>query len=163
MLQNSNDSAWLTNPATPLTGFSPLISREGKPLGLRARFALSELAKLAGQPLRASALRELVTANRVYLAEHTLDDLAAFCKGHPLPAGAAGVCQVLGRWDRTANLSSNARGYLYFQQLASALNDIDGAWRTPFDPKDPINTPRHRLANAGGRQGAHGCLAGHRR
>lgn len=141
VLQNSNDSAWFTNPATPLTGFSPLISRDGKPLGPRARFALSELAKLTGQPLRTDALRELVTANRVYLAERTLDDLAAYCASRKLPAKVAGACQVLGRWDRTANLSSNARGYLYFQQLAGALSDIPGAWRTPFDPQDPINTP----------------------
>src|SRR3546814_13765340 len=26
-VQNSNDSAWMTNPAQPLTGYSPLISR----------------------------------------------------------------------------------------------------------------------------------------
>ncbi|HDL5062995.1 TPA: acyl-homoserine lactone acylase PvdQ, partial [Pseudomonas aeruginosa] len=41
-VQNSNDSAWLTNPASPLQGFSPLVSQE-KPIGPRARYALSRL------------------------------------------------------------------------------------------------------------------------
>nr|BFE96892.1 hypothetical protein GCM10020185_74280 [Pseudomonas brassicacearum subsp. brassicacearum] len=37
-VQNSNDSAWMVNPAQPLSGYSPLISQQGQPLGLRARF-----------------------------------------------------------------------------------------------------------------------------
>ena len=37
-VQHSNDSAWLANPAQPLTGFSPLISQDSQPLGLRSRF-----------------------------------------------------------------------------------------------------------------------------
>nr|WP_305983339.1 MULTISPECIES: hypothetical protein [unclassified Pseudomonas] len=46
VLQNSNDSAWLTDPVRPLEGFSPLVSRAGEPLGARTRFALARLATM---------------------------------------------------------------------------------------------------------------------
>ncbi len=46
-VQHSNDSAWMVNPAQPLTGYSPLISQDSQPLGLRSRFALDRLSTLA--------------------------------------------------------------------------------------------------------------------
>ncbi|NOM13063.1 acylase, partial [Klebsiella pneumoniae] len=42
-VQNSNDPAWMANPAQPLTGYSPLVSRSDQPLGMRGRFALQRL------------------------------------------------------------------------------------------------------------------------
>jgi acyl-homoserine-lactone acylase len=139
-VQNSNDSAWLSNPATPLTGYSPLVSREGKPLGARARFALAELAGQSTS-LTEDFLQALVTGNRVYLAEQTLDDLKAFCASRTLAVAAKKVCERLTAWDRTANLQSDAAGVVYFQQLMLALQKTD-VWREPFDPNDPVNTPR---------------------
>lgn len=50
-VQNSNDSAWMVNPAAPLQGFSPLISQQDLPLGQRARFALNRLIG-TGRPRR---------------------------------------------------------------------------------------------------------------
>jgi acyl-homoserine-lactone acylase len=51
------------------------------------------------------------------------------------------VCERLNAWDRTANLQSDATGFVYFQQLMAKLQQSD-AWKEPFDPADPINTPR---------------------
>jgi acyl-homoserine-lactone acylase len=134
-VQNSNDSAWMSNPAAPLVGFSPLVSSENTPLGLRTRFALERLT--AGQgALSEEALRALVTDNRVYLAELVLDDVLAFCKTTP-----SKVCQALASWDRTASLNAGP-GYLYFEAFASAFLELEDVWRVPFDPKDPVHTPR---------------------
>lgn len=76
-VQNSNDSAWLTNPASPLQGFSPLVSQE-KPIGPRARYALSRLQ--GKQPLEAKTLEEMVTANHVFSADQVLPDLLRLCR-----------------------------------------------------------------------------------
>jgi acyl-homoserine-lactone acylase len=145
-IQNSNDSAWMTNPAQPLTGFSPLISREGSPLSPRARFALERLGKLkqAGKTGVAD-LQAMVMDNRVYLAEAggVLDDLLQYCAGYSGEDAAIvkKVCLSLSQWDRTANLEAGL-GFVHFQNIAKALQKVPGAWRVGFDPANPINTPR---------------------
>lgn len=140
VLQNSNDSAWMTQPAAPLAGFSPLISRSDRPLGLRARFALAQLASKASQPLSPGFLAGLVTGNQVYLATLTLDDILAFCQQHAEPATQAS-CSALRQWDRTANTDSSL-GMLYFQLTLAALQaGGEGMWRVPFSASDPLHTP----------------------
>src|SRR3546814_3013831 len=42
-VQNSNDSAWMTNPAQPLTGYSPLISKQDEPQGGRTRMGVDQI------------------------------------------------------------------------------------------------------------------------
>lgn len=145
-LQNSNDSAWMTNPSQPLTGFAPIVSREGVPLGARARFALERLARLkASGKVNAEQLQAMVTDNRVYLAESggVLDDLLAFCNGEIGQAGAdlRNACDALGRWDRTAGVGAGL-GVVHFQHVAEGLLGNPKAWRIPFDPANPVYTPR---------------------
>jgi acyl-homoserine-lactone acylase len=148
-LQNSNDSAWMTNPAQPLTGFSPLISRDAVPLGLRARFAVERLRQLqqAGAKVGVADLQAMVMDNRVYMAEAEggalLDDVLQFCAGYS--GGDAsiiqGVCTSLARWDRSANLDAGI-GFVHFQNVAKALQKMPNAWRIAFDPTNPLHTPR---------------------
>lgn len=139
-VQNSNDSAWMTNPAAPLRGFSPLVSREDVPLSLRARFALGRLSAHQDSVWSAASLQDMVTDNRVHLADLVIDDLQAFCK--TLDAGdARRVCDVLIAWDRSANLDSG-QGYLYFEAFAAEFLRHGDAWRVPFDAADPLHTPR---------------------
>jgi len=143
-VQHSNDSAWLANPAQPLTGFSPLISQDGQPLGLRSRFALERLSALGKKgPLAVKDLQQMVMDDNVYLATQVLPDLLKFCAAD-LGADAASlkpVCASLKGWDGRANLDSGI-GLVHFQNIMQALQASPDVWRVPFDPKDPQHTPR---------------------
>ncbi|OLU26429.1 acylase [Pseudomonas sp. PA15(2017)] len=152
-VQNSNDSAWLSNPQQPLSGFSPLVSRDAHPLGLRARYALEQLGKQGDQPFSEAFLKALVDDNRVYQADLLLDDLLAFCASRARDAQLAPGCSALASWNRKASLDAGA-GFLYFQRFMAALELDEVPWRVPFDPADPLNTPRGlawRQANAASR------------
>lgn len=143
-VQHSNDSAWMANPAQPLTGFSPLISQEGQPLGLRSRFALDRLATLnkAG-PIAAADLQRMVMDDQVYQAAQVMPDLLQFCAqdlGSDAPT-LTPLCASLKAWDRSANLDSGL-GFVHFQNLMASLQEAPNVWRVAFDPKDPQHTPR---------------------
>ena len=143
-VQHSNDSAWMANPAQPLTGFSPLISQDGQPLGLRSRFALDRLNTLnkAG-PIAATDLQYMVMDDQVYQAAQVMPDLLQFCAAD-LGADAAALaplCASLKAWDRSANLDSGL-GFVHFQNVMVSLQETPDLWRVAFDPKDPQHTPR---------------------
>ncbi|KQQ62460.1 acyl-homoserine lactone acylase subunit beta [Pseudomonas sp. Leaf127] len=140
-VQNSNDSAWLANPAQPLTGFSPLVSREGSPLGLRARFALTQLSGLGQAPISEAFLRGLVTGNRVHAADLLLDDLLQWCGKLKGDSELQRACIALHGWDRSAGVDAS-RGWLYFQAFARQFQAQGKGWRQPFDAQDPQHTPR---------------------
>ncbi|MFJ2331130.1 bifunctional acylase PvdQ [Pseudomonas helleri] len=133
-VQHSNDSAWMANPNAPLSGFSPLISQDGQPLGPRARFALQRLS----QPGRVSVgdLQGMVMDNRVYLAGQVMPDLLTVCEAWQGP-----VCASLQAWDQQANLNSGI-GLVHFQNIMAQLLDVPDVWRVPFNPADPQHTPR---------------------
>lgn len=143
-VQNSNDSAWMVNPAQPLSGYSPLISQHDQPLGLRARFALDRLGQLGKDgPVQVDELQRMVMDDQVYLADQLMPDLLAFCAGD-LKAHALALIEVCARlkaWDRTAGLDSGV-GFVHFQQIMKALQAVPDTWRVAFDPKDPQHTPR---------------------
>lgn len=162
-LQNSNDSAWMTNPAQPLTGFSPLISRDALQLGPRTRFAVERLDSLqqAGK-ISIADLQAMVMDNRVYLAEAggLLDDLLQYCAGYSGADAATikNVCASMSQWDRSANLDAGL-GFMHFQNVAEALMDIPNAWRIGFDPANPIHTPRGLdLQQSGVAEAVHAAL-----
>lgn len=139
-VQNSNDSAWMANPAAPLTGFSPLVSRDRTPLSLRARFALTRLSARQGSVWSEDFLRGLVTDNQVYLADLVLDDLLTFCRALD-EADFLSVCDKLAAWDRSAGVDAGV-GYLYFEAFAKAFAQTNDLWRVPFDAAHPLDTPR---------------------
>lgn len=143
-VQHSNDSAWLANPAQPLTGFSPLISQDGQPLGLRSRFALDRLSTLSEKgTLTVKDLQQMVMDDQVYLASQVLPDLLKFC-GAEQGADAAALkplCASMKQWDGRANLDSGL-GLVHFQNIMQTLQQSPDIWRVAFDPKDAQNTPR---------------------
>jgi acyl-homoserine-lactone acylase len=143
-VQHSNDSAWMVNPAQPLTGFSPLISQDSQPLGLRARFALDRLGSLVkAGPIEAADLQHMVMDDQVYQAAQVVPDLLQFCAAD-LGADAkalAPLCASLKAWDRKANLQSGL-GLVHFQNVMESLEQAPDVWRVAFDPKDPQHTPR---------------------
>lgn len=146
-VQHSNDSAWLANPAQPLTGYSPLISQDGQPLGLRSRFALDRLAELSKKgPLVVKDLQHMVMDDQVYLAAQVMPDLLKFC-GADLGSDAATlkpVCASLKAWDGRASLDSGI-GLVHFQNIMQALLESPDIWRVAFNPADAQHTP-HGLA-----------------
>lgn len=136
-VQNSNDPAWMANPAQPLTGYSPLVSRSDQPLGMRGRFALQRLQGTAR--LGADDLQRMVTDDEVYLASLLLPDLLQWCKGADVDVRA--VCSSLAAWNGKADLDSGI-GLIHFQNLYDALAEHPQSWRVAFDPADPQHTPR---------------------
>ncbi|KQW28320.1 MULTISPECIES: bifunctional acylase PvdQ [Pseudomonas] len=143
-VQNSNDSAWMVNPAQPLSGYSPLISQQGQPLGLRARFALDRMGQLAKDgPVKVEDLQRMVMDDQVYLADQVMPDLLGVCAGD-LGADASALgqaCASLKAWDRKAGLNSGL-GIVHFQHIMDRLQAVPDSWRVAFDPKDPQHTPR---------------------
>jgi acyl-homoserine-lactone acylase len=143
-VQHSNDSAWMANPAQPLTGFSPLISQDGQPLGLRSRFALDRLNTLnKTSPIAAADLQRMVMDDQVYQAAQVMPDLLQFCAGD-LGSNAptlTPLCASLKDWDRSANLDTGL-GFVHFQNVMEPLQQVPDIWRVAFDPKDPQHTPR---------------------
>ncbi|MBC8996875.1 acylase [Pseudomonas sp. N40(2020)] len=143
-VQHSNDSAWLANPAQPLTGFSPLISQEGQPLGLRSRFALDRLAGLSKKgSVAVKDLQQMVMDDQVYLASQVVPDLLKFCAAD-LGADAQAlkpVCASLKAWDGRANLDSGL-GLVHFRNIMQTLQESADIWRVAFDPQDAQHTPR---------------------
>ena len=137
-VQHSNDSAWMVNPAQPLRGYSPIISREDQPLGPRSRFALQQLAR----PGKISALdlQRMVMDDQVYLAELLLPDLLQWCQGVADDPQLKAVCASLVAWDRKAGLDSGI-GLVHFHNILQALQLQGEFWRVPFDSADPQHTP----------------------
>lgn len=136
-VQNSNDPARMANPAQPLTGFSPLISRDDQPLGMRGRFALQRLQGNA--KLGVDDLQRMVLDDEVYLASLVLPDLLQWCKG--AQADVQAVCASLAAWNGKADLNSGI-GLVHFGNMVEALAKQPQSWRVAFDPADPQHTPR---------------------
>ena len=138
---NSNDSYWLSNPEQPLEGFDLIVGDERTARALRTRVGL-----LMVEPERFTLrrLRKVAFGNRVYAGELLRDELAAMCDGMP---GMAGACAALRAWDLKDDLDSpGAVLFRRFAQraLASAGGVVPppGVFSEPFDPSDPVNTPR---------------------
>lgn len=138
----SNDSYWLTNPAQPLTGYSPIWGDEGTPRSLRTRLGLIQVAdRIAGRdgygPAKfdLASLQNVIYGNRHYGAELVREDLVRLCETSEKP-GMAAACRVLASWDGRVNLDS--RGAHLFHLFAE-----NGGLRfkNPFDPRDPVRTP----------------------
>jgi acyl-homoserine-lactone acylase len=145
-VQNSNDSAWLSNPAAPLTGFPAIVSSDGTPLRDRTRLGIQQItAELAaGRRFTADRLLDIAFSNRALHATTLLPDLRALCTASRDPS-IARPCHLLAGWDGTAELASV--GWPVFRAWRHSLDDAASAaglsiWTVPFDPRDPVATPR---------------------
>jgi len=158
---NSNDSYWLSNPAQPLTGFARIIGTEGTQRSLRTRIGLVMTADNARAGFTLQRMQDEVFSNEQYAGMLTRSDLVSMCNtyaavgylptssGQPVAIGNA--CSVLADWDLKENVDS--RGAILFRRFwdhlsgstqNTAYNFIPvtaPAWKTPFDPNDPVNTP----------------------
>ena len=143
---NANDSYWLPNPKQPLEGYAGIIGCERCARTLRTRmvyrYVLDRLAGTDGLATdRKVSQRTLMATeheNRVYGAEVARQDgaLDTVCQA----AQGGHSCDVLKRWDGHSDIGSV--GTQIFQEFWKRAQDVQGLWLVPFDPADPVNTPR---------------------
>ncbi len=143
-VMNSNDSYWLPNPAQKLEGYARIIGCEQCERTLRTRmvdhYVIDNLARGKISP---TEFRGFEHQNRVYGAELMSQDdaLVKVCQ----EADGGDACPVLATWDKTSNIGS--RGNQIFEEFVTRLPTLpltgtETYWTVPFDPHDPVNTPR---------------------
>ncbi|MZF55107.1 acylase [Streptomyces sp. SID5594] len=152
-VENSNDSAWLTNAERPLTGYERVFGTTATQRSIRTRGAIEDVAAMAERGrLRVTDLERQQLANRAPTGDLVAADVAKWCAA--LPGGTAvgssgtavdvsAACPVLRRWDRSVD--SDSRGALLFDRFwRKAAAGVPGAelWKVPFDAADPVRTPR---------------------
>ncbi len=153
-VQNSNDSFWLTNAESPITGVSPLYGQVDNQQTLRSRLAHKLLADAAGSDglFTIEEVESALVGNRNYLGEAVLTDLLSGCQSQgntPVMLGDTSVdisagCSALAQWDGLMNTESSAAHL--FREFAFQFNNAP-QWQNSFDVTDPINTPNTLIAN----------------
>jgi acyl-homoserine-lactone acylase len=157
---NSNDSYWTNNLHHPLENFPRVMGAERTPRTLRTRIGLEKIEhRLAGSDgypgnrFNLDVLQAITSDNRVLSAELWRDDLVSLCRRMPQETGVGPACDVLARWDLTENLDSPGAvlwrhffetlepDAMHFKPIHADLYTI------PFDPADPMNTPRGLATN----------------
>nr|KJZ11178.1 aculeacin A acylase [Pseudoalteromonas rubra] len=147
-VQNSNDSHWLTNPQTPLTGFSPLFGDEKAIQSLRTRMGLKLLKEELNDPegISVSDAQKALFSQRAYLSELILSDLKALCikastaeLSQTVRAQVNAGCDTLRTWDGV--FDANSRGGFVFREFAFLL-DQRAHFDVPFNVNEPTTTPR---------------------
>ncbi|WP_406208820.1 penicillin acylase family protein [Kitasatospora sp. NBC_01560] len=152
---NSNNGPYLTNADAPLTGL-PAIYNNGTRIAPRPQLGLRMIAdRRAGRDGFGAAgfslptLQATMLGDRVYTADLDRDDAVAMCRAHPAatatdgtPVDLAAACAVLAAWDTRADADS--RGTYLWQafRLALSRSGTDSWQRVPYDPAQPLTTPR---------------------
>ncbi len=151
---NCNDSYWLSNPDQLLEGFSPIIGRERVQQSFRTRQGFVQIAeRLAGSDglgapgFDIELMQEMLYGNRNLGGELILADVLSICSAvsdwaaySDNPATAAEACAVLGDWDGRFDVDSV--GSHIWQEFWGEVAMPAGFWNVPFDPEDPVYTPR---------------------
>ncbi|CAB4735035.1 unannotated protein [freshwater metagenome] len=144
-VMNANDSYWLPNPAEPLEGYAGIIGCERCERTMRTRvvahYVLDRLAagkRESPASFRAHQYENRVMAAEVMRADGALDDVCD-------QTGETEACAVLAAWDGRSDKTSV--GVHLFEAFVDKLPTVpldlvDTIWTTPFDPADPLNTPR---------------------
>ena len=143
---NSNDSYWLPNSDVRLGGFPRIMGAERTPRLLRTRLALTQAdERLAGSDglgrpgFTLGTLKRVMFGNRNLSAELARDATVAACRASGRPDLAA-ACDVLAGWDGRGDRDS--RGAVLWREHWGRLQGAGVPWTVPYDPADPVNTPR---------------------
>ncbi|MDO6565959.1 acylase [Alteromonas sp. 1_MG-2023] len=153
-VQNSNDSFWLTNLASPITGVSPLYGDVDYQQTLRSRLGQQFIESEAGSDstFTPQEVESLLLNNRSMLADMVLPSLLQACTAQgsdPITVNGEDVditegCAALASWDGTMNKDSV--GAHVFREFAFQFNS-DPQWETPFSLDNPVTTPSGLLQN----------------
>ncbi|MEZ5572591.1 MAG: penicillin acylase family protein [Halioglobus sp.] len=149
---NANDSYWLSNPRHLLEGFSPIIGKERVEQSRRTRATFSQAEKrLAGSDglgspkFNINNIRQLHYNATNHTAALVLDAVLGVCQAWPEDP-LAGIsqqqqaCDILASWDRTHQIDS-VGGHVFYE-FWKIMRSTPNMWVIPFDPADPVNTPR---------------------
>ncbi|WP_342632202.1 penicillin acylase family protein [Marinobacter alkaliphilus] len=160
-VQNSNDSYWLTNPAQPLEGFSPLFGPERVQQNPRTRIGLKMLlnpsdpgfasAEPAGQDGKFSAeeLIQVIWNNRSWYSEEFLPELLDRClliaDGQVNVPGSGSrtvdsACDVLADWDGVYDRDS-VGAHVFRVFIANYRGQFATDLAVPFNRNNPVYTP----------------------
>lgn len=141
-LTNSNDSYWLSNPHAPHAALSPILGNHARELSLRTRSNFIETeAMLAASKVDNDRAKAMVFANKSLAADLAVAPLLQLCADTPQPRAEVGRgCTILNNWDR--RFEADSRGAALFWQLWPKISSMDSLWTVPFDPADPVHTPR---------------------
>jgi acyl-homoserine-lactone acylase len=141
-LTNSNDSYWLSNPRIPHPELSPILGAHAKELTLRTRsnFIETEAMLERGKVDHARA-KALAFANKSLAADMVVADILSLCEeASGLDDGAKRGCAALAGWDR--RYEADSRGAALFRSLWFRIGTMPGLWQVPFDPNEPVATPK---------------------
>jgi len=154
---NANDSHWLTNPLEPLVGYSPLHGFESTPRSARTRMnavtLLDDDLSMSGTDHKfdLDEARAAIMSNRGMLAELLRDAVVARCRGAAPVVYAeetidvSEACAILEQWD--LRVDPQSVGAVIWREFlgdfdSGALTDVGALFDVPFDPADPVGTPR---------------------
>jgi acyl-homoserine-lactone acylase len=150
---NSNNSPRYINPQAPLTGYAPIYDTRAA-IELRPRLSLDMIGQRVagtdgyGPPgFTLDSLQETMFGQRNYSADLARTAVVAMCQAHPVLTASDGkqvnvsaACSVLNAWNGRADVDS--RGEVLWQQAYGAINYTPGWWSVPFNPSQPVTTPR---------------------
>jgi acyl-homoserine-lactone acylase len=154
---NANDSYWLTQPAAPLTGYSPLYGPEATARSLRTRMNVQLLEPdspygYAGDDGRFNRreIQEALFSNRSLAAELLKDALVEACRTTPAATiegerrDLTAACDALDAFD--GRLDENSRGAVLFREWLARYDyaehfDAGSLFAEPFDAARPVTTP----------------------
>lgn len=148
---NANGSHWLTNLREPLEGYPSLFGAERTSQTHRTRAGLQiieeRLEGTDGLPGRGFTLEQLVSQTfdgREFFGRMWQQELVAFChelSGQPgAPAQLPEACAVLAGWGGTYSLDDP--GAVLYRRFAERSGTGAARFTVPFDPDDPLGTPR---------------------
>ena len=156
---NANDSYWMTNPASPLVGYSPFYGKSETTLSPRTRMNMTVLTDTrpngpagADGKFDAAELERALLDNRSFTAELLRDQVVERCRAAATGTTPAGIaradlgkaCATLAAWDGRYDLDSV--GAILWRELLCSfpLSDYyEGKWLAEsFDSSQPLATPR---------------------
>lgn len=150
---NSNDSAWLTNPAAPIVGTPQIFGPVATPRSLRTRVGLDIIDRrlrgvdgLGPAGFTISTALEAFSADRNHSAELARDKVVSMCREQTTIQATDGryvdvteACEALAQWDSRAE--PHSAGAVLWRELWLAAERVPNVWAVPFDPTHPLTTP----------------------
>ncbi|HUQ55802.1 penicillin acylase family protein [Lentzea sp.] len=146
-VSNMNDSAWLTNPAAPLTGYPSIVGDVGTERSARTRMGLD---MIGSDRFTLSTVERAMFGNRNLTAEQGRAAVVAVCQANPTPVASDGrpvdvraACAAVAAWSGTGDTGPSSRGAYFWRAFIGAAGRPGvKMWEVPYDPADPVHTPR---------------------
>jgi acyl-homoserine-lactone acylase len=148
---NANDSHWLSNLRAPLEGYPTLYGEERTEQGQRTRAGLQiieeRLQGTDGLPGKGFTLEQFIRQTfdgREFFGQMWQRDLVSYCRDLTCLTGAPtqlpDACGVLAAWGGTYSLDDP--GAVLFRRFSERIGESPAPFTVPFDPEDPLGTPR---------------------